>query len=60
MGNLGSGGPCSFRAIKGVFLDNCRVLKGGGGNWGTLRIPGEDWGTLGKIRGITNCKTGLC
>ncbi len=22
-------------------------------NWGTLRIPGEDWGTLGKIRGIT-------
>ena len=35
-----------------------RVLKGGGcsrggGNWGTLRIPREDWGTLGKIRGIT-------
>ena len=30
-----------------------RVLKGGGcprggGNWGTLRIPREDWGTLGK------------
>ena len=25
----------------------------GGGNWGTLRIPREDWGTLGKIRGIT-------
>ena len=22
----------------------------GGGNWGTLRIPREDWGTLGKIR----------
>ena len=22
----------------------------GGGNWGTLRIPGEDWGTLGNIR----------
>ena len=21
-----------------------------GGNWGTLRIPREDWGTLGKIR----------
>ena len=20
----------------------------GGGNWGTLRIPREDWGTLGK------------
>ena len=34
----------------------CRVPKGGvfkgggGGNWGTLRIPREDWGTLGKIR----------
>ena len=22
-------------------------------NWGTLRISREDWGTLGKIRGIT-------
>ena len=22
----------------------------GGGNWGTLRIAREDWGTLGKIR----------
>ena len=21
----------------------------GGGNWGTLRIPREDWGTLGKM-----------
>ena len=34
-----------------------RVLKGGcprgGGSWGTLRIPREDWGTVGKIRGIT-------
>ena len=34
-----------------------RVLKGGcprgGGNWGTLRIPRENWGTLRKIRGIT-------
>ena len=33
---------------------SCRVPKGGvfkgGGNWGTLRIPREDWGTLGKIR----------
>ena len=33
----------------------CRVPKGGGvqgggGNWGTLRIPREDWGTLGNIR----------
>ena len=25
------------------------VFKGGG-NWGTLRIPREDWGTLGNIR----------
>ena len=35
---------------------NYRVLRGGprgGGNWGTLRIPREDWGTLGKIRVIT-------
>ena len=22
----------------------------GGGNWGTLRIPREDWGSLGNIR----------
>ena len=22
----------------------------GGGNWGTLKIPREDWGTLGNIR----------
>ena len=34
---------------------NYRVLKGGGcpsrgGNWGTLRIPKEDWGALGNIR----------
>ena len=31
----------------------CRVPRGGcsrGGNWGTLRIPREDWGTLGNIR----------
>ena len=30
-----------------------RVLKGeglrGGGNWGTLTIPREDWGALGNI-----------
>ena len=25
----------------------------GGGNWGTLRISREDWGTLGKISGFT-------
>ena len=23
----------------------------GGGNWGTLKIPREDWGTLGNIKG---------
>ncbi len=32
-----------------------RVLEGGVSkgrdNWRTLRIPREDWGTLGKIRG---------
>ena len=39
-----------------VTLVSCFVgsLRGGvfkgGGNWGTLRIPREDWGTLGKIR----------
>ena len=30
-----------------------RASKLGGGNWGTLRIPSEDLGTLGMIRGIT-------
>ena len=29
------------------FLRGC---PRGGGNWGTLRIPREDWGTLGNIR----------
>ena len=37
--------------------ETSRILKEGcsrgGGNWGTLRIPREDWGILGKIRGIT-------
>ena len=32
------------------FLRGC---PRGWGNWRTLRIPREDWGTLGKIRGIT-------
>ena len=26
------------------------VFFTGGGNWGTLRIRREDWGTLGNIR----------
>ena len=42
---------------KNVQTRSYRVLKRGcprgEGNWGTLRIPREDWGTLGKIRGIT-------
>ena len=34
---------------------SCRVLKRGGcsrggGNWGTLRISREDWGTLENMR----------
>ena len=37
-----------------MHILHCRVPKGGvfkgGGNWGTLRIPREDWGTLGNIR----------
>ena len=36
----------------------CRVLKGGcsrgGCNWGTLRIPREDWGTL--VQPVHNTK----
>ncbi len=46
---------CASRSIGSNFWIQCyRVLKGGcsrgGGNWGTLRIPREDWGTLGNIR----------
>ena len=46
-----------FRLVRigsSQYLPNYRVLKGGcprgGGNWGTVRIPREDWGTLGNIR----------
>ena len=35
--------------VVGFLRGGCGVFKGGG-NWGTLRIPREDWGTLGKIR----------
>ena len=46
-----------FPAIFPPFSFLVGFLKGGcsrgGGNWGTLRIPREDWGTLGKTRGIT-------
>ena len=44
-------------AYKGLLLFGYFIgfLRGwcprGGGNWGTLRIPREDGGTLGKIRG---------
>ena len=45
-----------FRRGKLPSTLSYRFLKGGcprgGGNWGTLRIPREDWGTLGKIREI--------
>ena len=34
--------------IVGFLRGGCS--RGGGGNWGTLRIPREDWGTLVKIR----------
>ena len=44
----------SPRMREGCLCFFYRVLKGGcprgGGNWGTLRIPREDWGTLGNIR----------
>ena len=67
VGKSGSYGFVSFQPIS-IFLvcfsfhPNYRVLKSrgglfyrGGGNWGTLRIPREDWGTFLniKIRGIT-------
>ena len=47
-------------SLQGVTLSNLSLqkiigfLRGGvprgGGNWGTLRIPREDWGSLGNIR----------
>ena len=37
-----------FWVLSSFFIGFPRV-----DNWGTLRIPREDWGTLGKIRGIT-------
>ena len=33
--------------IIGFLRGGCPL---GGGNWGTLRIPWEFWGTLGNIR----------
>ena len=47
---LSEGRPVNTNCVD----KNYRILKGGGprggGNWGTLRIPREDWGTLGNIR----------
>ena len=42
-----------FFHLKADF-SSARWCPRGGGNWGTLRIPRKDWGTLGKIRGITS------
>ena len=40
---------CMFdELIVGFLRGGCS--RGGGGNWGTLRIPRKDWGTLGNIR----------
>ena len=33
-----------------IIVGFLREVFKGGGNWGTLRIPREDWGTLGNIR----------
>ena len=41
------------RKSNGLFTFIVRFLTGGcsrgGGNWGTVRIRREDWGTLGSI-----------
>ena len=51
---FGDLGAEKVRKVPTIFHVNCRVPKGGvfkgRGNWGTLRIPREDWGTLGNIR----------
>ena len=38
---------CYHNIIIGFLRGGC---SRGGGNWGTLRIAREDWGTLGNIR----------
>ena len=38
---------CHHHIIVGFLRGG---VQGGGGNWGTLRIPREVWGTLGNIR----------
>ena len=37
----------SFSLVRDFPSGGCTR---GGGNWGTLRIPREDWGTLGNTR----------
>ena len=44
VGDFGSGFGSH---VVGFLRGGC---SRGGGNWGTLRIPREDWGTLGNIR----------
>ena len=39
-----------FRRDVVGFLRVPGCSRGGGCSWGTLRIPREDWGRLGKIR----------
>ena len=39
--------PLVNNTIVGFLRGGC---SRGGGNWGTLRIFREDWGTLGNIR----------
>ena len=41
---------CVSASIVGFLRGGCSK---GGDNWGTLRIPRDDWATLAKIRGIT-------
>ena len=39
--------PLDFSTcVVGFLRGGC---SRGGGNWGTLRIPKKDWGTLGNI-----------
>ena len=33
-----------------IFVGHGGGCLRGGGSWGTVRIPREDWGTLGNIR----------
>ena len=52
-GSVAGRSRCDFNRVIVGFL------RGGVLNWGTVRIPKEDWGTLGKIRGITTPPVGI-